>query len=165
MLIIVMLIGGSTIIGMTTENVSIVAGLALLLFAAVISVVYLAFAFKGYQFMMQPGAQLAWFQKPFWNLILSLARSKNWRDYDARLSNRIVVKADSSQVGDLDILDLPDVRRAQVLDLEDTQVTDAGLKSLYQLTKLECLVLKNTQVTAAEVYRFQQTFPTVWIWT
>ena len=165
MLIIALLIGGSTIVGMTTQNVSILFGLAALLFVTVISVVYLAFTFKGYQFLMQPGAELAWFQKPFWNMILSLARSKNWRDYDSRLSNRTVVIADNPQLTDVDILDLPDIRRAQVLDLENTRVTDAGLKSLYQLTKLECLVLRNTQVTAAEVYRFQQTFPTVWIWS
>ena len=165
MLIIVLLIGGSSIVGMTTQNVSVLFGLAALLFVTMISVVYLAFAFKGYQFLMQPGAQLAWFQKPFWNIILGLARSKNWRDYDARLSNRIVVTTDDPRIGDADIFDLPEIRQAQVLDLENTLVTDAGLKSLYQLNKLECLVLRKTQVTAAEVYRFQQTFPNVWIWT
>ena len=164
MLIISLLIAGSTVVGMTTQNVSVVAGLAALLFVAVINVVYLAFAFKGYQFLMQPGAQLAWFQKPFWNLILGLARGKNWRDYDARLSNRVVVTADDPRLTDADLFDLPEIRRAQVLDLENTQISDTGLKSLYQLNKLECLVLRNTQVTAAEVYRFQQTFPTVWIW-
>ena len=164
MVTIVLLISGSTLVGMTTQNVSILFGLGALLFATVISVVYLAFAFKGYQFLMQPGAQLAWFQKPFWNIILSLARSKNWRDYDARLSNRTVVTADNPGLEDADIFDLPDIRRAQVLDLENTLVTDVGLKSLYQLSKLECLVLRKTQVTAEEVYRFQQAFPSVWIW-
>ena len=164
MLVIALLIGVSSIVGMTTQNVSIVAGLGSLMFATVISVVYLAFAFKGYQFVMQPGAQLAWFQKPFWNIILSLARGKNWRDYDARLSNRTVVTADDPRLSDVDLFDLPEIRQAQVLDLENTQITDEGLKSLYQLSKLECLVLRKTQVTPAEVYRFQQTFPTVWIW-
>ena len=164
MLIIGLLVGGSTIVGMTSENVPVVVGLCLLALLTVIAVVYLAFTFKGYQFVMLPGAQLAWFQKPFWNAILSLARGKNWRDYDPKLSNRVVITADSSHLSDADIFDLPEIRRAQVLDLENTLVTDAGLKLLYQLTKLECLVLRNTQVTAAEVYRFQQTFPTVWIW-
>ena len=96
--------------------------------------------------------------------MLGLARSKNWRDYDASLSNRVVVTADDPQTGDLDIFDLPDVRHAQVLDFENTLITDAGLRSLYQLKKLECLVLRNTDVTAEEVYRFQQAFPNVWIW-
>ena len=163
-LIISLLIAGSTIVGITTQNVSVIAGLFLLFFVATISIVYLAFAFKAYQFLMQPGAQLAWFQKPFWITILGLARSKNWRDYDARLSNRTVVTADNRHLTDADIFDLPEIRQAEVLDLENTLVTDAGLKSLYQLTNLECLVLRNTQVTAAEVYRFQQTFPIVWIW-
>ena len=164
MLFSVLVIGGLSIYGMATQNVPIGWGLVILLFVTMFAIVYLAFTFKGYQFVMQPGAQLAWFQKPFWNAILSLARGKNWRDYDARLSNRIVVTAENPGLDDADIFDLPDIRRAQVLDLESTQVTDAGLKSLYQLTKLECLVLRKTQVTAAEVYRFQQTFPTVWIW-
>ena len=164
-LAIVLLVGGSTVVGMTTQNVSVLAGLFLLFVVATISLVYLAFAFKGYQFVMQPGAQLAWFQKPFWNLILGLARSKNWRDYDARLSKRIVVTADDPGLTDADIFDLPDIRRANVVDLENTQVTDAGLKSLYQLTNLQCLVVRNTQVTAAEVYRFQQAFPATWIWS
>ena len=164
MVLIVLLIGGSSIMGMTTQNLSVSAGLALLFIVSVAAVIYLALAFKSYQFLMQPGAQLAWFQKPFWNLVLSLARSKNWRDYDASLSNRVVVKADDPQTGNQDIFDLPDIRRAQVLDLENTLITDAGLRSLYQLKNLECLVLRNTDVTAEEVYRFQQAFPSVWIW-
>ena len=131
---------------------------------SVAAVIYLAFAFKSYQFLIQPGAQLAWFQKPLWNFVLNLARSKNWRDYDASLSNRVVVTADDPKTGDQDIFDLPDVRRAQVLDFENTLITDAGLRSLYQLKKLECLVLRNTNVTGEEVYRFQQAFPNVWIW-
>ena len=164
MLLIVLLVGGSSIAGMASQNLSVFAGLILLLMVSVAAVIYLAFAFKSYQFLIQPGAQLAWFQKPLWNLVLGLARSKNWRDYDTSLSNRIVVTADAPQTGDLDIFDLPDVRRAQVLDFENTQITDAGLRSLYQLKKLECLVLRNTNVTAEEVYRFQQAFPNVWIW-
>ena len=164
MVLIVLLIGGATIMGMTTQNLSVFAGLIVLLIVSIAAVVYLAFAFKSYQFLIQPGAQLAWFQKPLWNLVLGLARSKNWRDYDASLSSRVVVTADDPQTGDQDIFDLPDVRRAQVLDFENTLITDAGLRSLYQLKKLECLVLRNTNVTAEEVYRFQQAFPNVWIW-
>ena len=164
MLVIVLLVGGSTIIGMTTQNVSVTAGLVILLMVAFGLIVYLAFTFKSYQFLIQPGAELAWFQKPFWSFILTLARSKNWRDYDAKLSNRVVVKADNPQTSDADVLDLPQIRQAQVLDLENTLVTDAGLQSLHILKNLRCLVLRNTQVTPAEVYRFQQAFPKVWIW-
>lgn len=163
-LLIVLLVGGSTIMGMATQNVSVIVGLTLLLMVSMAAIIYLAFAFKSYQFLIQPGAQLAWFQKPLWNFVLGLARSKNWRDYDASLSSRVVVTADDPQTGDQDIFDLPDVRRAQVLDFENTLITDAGLRSLYQLKKLECLVLRNTNVTAEEVYRFQQAFPNVWIW-
>jgi len=164
MLLIVLLVGGASVVGMTTQNVSVIAGLILLLVVTATAVTYLAFTFKSYQFLMQPGAQLAWFQKPLWNLVLNLARSKNWRDYDASLSNRVTTKADDPLTGDQDIFDLPNIRHTQVLDLENTLVTDAGLRSLYQLKKLECLVLRNTKVTAEEVYRFQQTFPNVWIW-
>ena len=149
---------------MTTQNVSVTAGLVILLMETLGLVVYLAFTFKSYQFLIQPGAELAWFQKPFWSFILILARSKNWRDYDAKLSNRVVVKADNPQTSDADVLDLPQIRQAQVLDLENTLVTDAGLQSLHILKNLRCLVLRNTQVTPAEVYRFQQAFPKVWIW-
>lgn len=165
MLLIVLLVGGSSILAMAKQNISIISGLVLLFVISVATVVYLAFAFKSYQFLMQPGAQPAWFQKPFWNLILGMARSKNWRDYDARLSNRVVVKAEDPRTRDEDIFDLPDVRHAQVLDFEGTQITDAGLRSLYQLKKLECLVLRNTQVSLEEIYRFQQAFPNVWIWS
>ena len=164
MLVITLLVGGSTILGMTTQNVSIVSGILLLAVLTAALVVYLAFTFKSYQFLIQPGAELAWFQKPFWNFVLTLARSKNWRDYDSTLSNRVVVKADDPKTSDTDIFDLPQIRHAQVVDLENTLITDAGLKSLYSLKNLQCLVLRNTQVTPAEVYRFQQAFPNVWIW-
>lgn len=165
MLAFALLVGVSTIIGMTNQSVSIIAGLALLMLVMMFLIVYLAFTFKSYQFLMQPGAQLAWFQKPLWNMVLGVARGKNWRDYDSRLSNRVVVTADDPQLGDADVFELPEIRRAQVLDLEGTLLTDAGLKSLYLLKNLECLVLRKTQVTAAEVYRFQQAFPSVWIWS
>ncbi len=160
-----LLIGGSAIAGMVAQEVSVITGLVLLLMVTAAAVVYLAFAFKSYQFLIQPGAQLAWFQKPLWNLVLGMARSKNWRDYDPRLSNRVVVTADDPRTQDEDVFDLPNVRNAQVVDFGNTQITDAGLRSLYQLKNLECLVLRNTQVTPEEVYRFQQAFPSVWIWS
>lgn len=162
--IIVALVCFATITAMSREAISAFAGIGILAIGFVPCVAYLALVFKSYQFLLQPGAQLAWFQKPFWNWILRLARKQNWKDYDSRLSGREVITVTDEDFDDEDLLNLDRFRYANVLDLEGTQITDNGLETLYGMKQLECLVLRKTLVSAAEVYRFQQTFPKVWIW-
>ena len=162
--IIVALICFATITAMSREALSAFAGISILGIGFLPCVAYLALVFKSYQFLLQPGAQLAWFQRPFWNWILRLARKQNWKDYDSRLSSREVITVSDEDFDDQDLLELDRFRYANVLDLEGTKITDNGLEALYGMKQLQCLVLRNTLVSKTEVYRFQQTFPKVWIW-
>lgn len=162
--IITTLISFAAITAMSREALSILAGFSILFILFVVCLGYLALVFKSYQFLIQPGAQLAWFQKPVWNWILHLARKQNWKDYDSRLAKREVITVGNQNFDDQDLLDLDRIRHANVLDLEGTGITDQGLETLYSMKQLQCLVLRKTAVSKTEVYRFQQTFPKVWIW-
>jgi hypothetical protein len=162
--IIVSLVGFATISALSHEKLSVIAGIAILFILFLVTIEYLAIVFKSYQFLIQPGARTAWFQKPIWLWILYLARKQNWKDYDSRLSNREVITVHDEDFFDHDLVDLDRFRYAHVLDLEGTKITDEGLEVLYSMKQLQCLVVRNTLVSNAEVYRFQQTFPRIWIW-
>ena len=130
--------------------------LALLLYAGMV--------FKGYQFLRSGHAQLAWFQRPFWFGILGLMRSRKWNGFDARYKNRNVVAFKGEAITDETLIQRPEFRSAQVLDLEGTLITDATIEKLYNLKHLQCLVVSNTKVSHLAVTRLQQSFPKLWIW-
>jgi ribosomal protein L37E len=152
------------VMAMTGGSMSVWFGAIVMLGLMVGFGFYFAFVFKGYQFLLQPAAELAWFQRPLWDALLSSCRRQKWSDYDSRLSKRLVITDSNPSFTDADLAGLDGLANAGVLDLEGTQVSDAGLASLYKLKNLQCLVLKNTNVSNEEVYRFQQQFPQVWIW-
>jgi len=136
----------------------------LFLMAFLFLLLYAGMVFKGYQFLRSGHAQLAWFQKPFWYGILGLLRSRRWNGFDARYKNRNVVSFRGEAITDEGLLQLPELRSAQVLDLEGTLVTDATIEQLYKLKHLQCLVIRNTEVTHLAATRLQQSFPKLWIW-
>lgn len=139
-------------------------GTAALIFVAVMAFLYVGNVVKAYQFLRDPKSRLAWFQKPFWLLMLYLARRMGWAGYDSRLKGRKIITVRDRQFGDKDILGLEGLAKCQVIDLEGTLVTDDGLLELYLLKHLQVVVLRKTNVTHEGVQRFQQSFPRIWIW-
>ncbi|QEG21817.1 hypothetical protein [Mariniblastus fucicola] len=125
---------------------------------------YIGLAYKGYQFLRDGNARLAWFQKPFWNGILAFCRSRKWKGIDAKLKNRNVVDFHGEAITDEQLIAQKEFRSAQVLDLEGTLITDKTIEQLYQLKYLQCLVVRNTEVSHLAVTRLQQSFPKLWIW-
>lgn len=125
---------------------------------------YIGMAFKGYQFVRNGHAKLAWFQKPFWYGILAYCRSRKWQGFDARTKNRNVVDFHGQAITDANLIQRPELRSAQVLDLEETLITDATIEQLYRLKHLQCLVVRKTKVSHLAVTRLQQSFPKLWIW-
>lgn len=141
-----------------------VGGVLLLIFVFASAGLYAALVHKGHQFLRDPHARLAWFQVPFWNLILALSRAAKWQSYDKSLTGRKIITIRDKMFGDVEIAELPGIKNCQVLDLEGTCVTDQGLLPLYHLNHLHCLVLKGTNVTHEGVFRLQQSCPRLWIW-
>lgn len=139
-------------------------GGCLFLFFLLSLLLYVAMAFKGYQFLRTGHAKLAWFQKPFWYGILAWCRSRKWKSMDARYRNRNVVSFRGEAITDVQLVQRKELKSAQVLDLGGTLITDATIDQLYKLKHLQCLVLKDTSVSHKAVTRLQQSFPKLWIW-
>ncbi len=155
---------GAALIGIAGYGAGTIGGLVMLLAVCSAAMLYAGLVYKGHQFLRDPKARLAWFQKPFWNLLLRLARLMNWQGYDQRLRNRKIIRVRERFFRDHEIMELDGIRNCQVLDLQGTGVTDRGLLHLYGLKHLQCVVLKGTSVTHEGVFRLQQSFPRLWIW-
>ena len=125
---------------------------------------YIGLVFKGYQFLRSGHARLAWFQKPFWNGILAILRSRKWVGVEAKTKHRNVVDFHGEAITDASLIQRPEFRSAQVLDLEGTLITDATIEQLYNLKHLQCLVVRNTKASHLAVTRLQQSFPKLWVW-
>ncbi|MFT7631448.1 MAG: hypothetical protein ACI87E_002486 [Mariniblastus sp.] len=154
----------AAIVGLFGIGMGVTGGIILLLIVGSSWLLYISLVFKGHQFVKNPRAKLAWFQRPAWNLMLTLARAMKWEHYDSSLKNRRIIQNQDRGFVDAQIRSLPGVKNCQVLDLERTQVTDSGLLDLYDMKHLACVVLKRTQVTHEGVFRLQQSFPRLWIW-
>lgn len=139
-------------------------GIVFLTFAMMVLAFYGGIVYKAYQFTSNPRARIAWFQKPFWNFVLLLARIGKWENYDQRLTDRRVIKIKDPEFTDQELPRVSEIRNVQVLDLENTQVSDKGIAILYRLEHLQCVVLKRTHVSQDAIFRLQQTFPKLWIW-
>ena len=125
---------------------------------------YGSISYKGYQFLRDGNAQLAWFQKPFWFGILGWCRLQKWQGMDAKTRNRNVVDHRGKPITDEKLLQSPELKAAQILDLEGTLITDATIEQLYKLKHLQCLVVRGTKVSQLALTRLQQSFPKLWIW-
>ena len=101
---------------------------------------------------------------PIWNMVLLLARSQKWQNYDSKLKGRKIIDLRNAPISDIDLEMLDGLQECQVLDLEDSKITDEGLKQLYGLPYLQCLVLKNNDVTDEAVTMLQQQNRRLWIW-
>ncbi len=125
---------------------------------------YIAMAYKGYQFLRDGNAKLAWFQKPFWYGILAICRARNWQGFDARYRDRSVVDFHGDSITDTNLVQRKELKTAQVLDLEGTLITDQTIEQLYHMKHLQCLVVRNTKASHLAVTQLQQSFPKLWIW-
>ena len=154
----------AALLGILGFGVSRTLGVVMLIAVVMGAFLYIGLVYKGHQFLRDPNARLAWFQKPFWNLLLLFSRMMKWQNYDARLKGRGIIKVRERFFRDEQILELEGIKSCQVLDLQGTSITDRGLLDLYGLKQLQCVVLKKTDVSHEAVFRLQQTFPRLWIW-
>lgn len=158
------MLGGISGLFLSGVGLGPVVGVVLLFLTIVSTCFYLGLLFKCRQFMRKPVAQLAWFQKPFWRLLLFFARFMKWERYDSALQGRRVISIRDRMFGDYDVMGLKGIKNVQVLDIQGTNLTDQGLLNLYELKHLQCVVLRRTKVSPEAVFRFQQSFPRLWIW-
>lgn len=156
-LLVVMSVGSAALIFFAASGLVRVA-----LFAGLLAVVffYVALVVKSYEFLRNPHARLAWFQRPFWNLVLWFARRNQW----ASNRDRVVVDKRNTPLTDEEIDKIENLKDVGVLDLEGTLVTDEVFRFFYRMDRLQCLVLKGTAVSHESVFRLQQTKPKLWIW-
>ncbi|MDE0937312.1 MAG: hypothetical protein OSA89_15440 [Mariniblastus sp.] len=159
-----MILSVISILFLSGLGLGVAAGIVLLSLTIASTCFYAALVFKSYQFLRKPAAQLAWFQKPFWRLLLFTSRLMKWEGYDNALKGRRVICVRDRMFGDHDIMEHKGIKNAQVLDIQGTNLTDHGLLNLYELKHLQCVVLVGTKVSSEAVFRFQQTFPRLWIW-
>jgi hypothetical protein len=153
----ILTVGGAALIILSTAGLLRVALFAALLAAAFF---YVALVVKCYQFLRSPHARLAWFQRPFWNLILWDCRRRQW----ASNQNRMIIDKRDVAVSDDDLDKIEKLKDVNVLDLEGTQITDDAFRFFYRMDRLQCLVLRDTDVSHENVFRLQQTKPKLWIW-
>ncbi|MFK7767133.1 MAG: hypothetical protein AB8B55_07915 [Mariniblastus sp.] len=159
-----LLLVGAGIICLTGLGLGVFGGVVILTGVGLATALYCGLVFKGYQFQNDPRARLAWFQKPFWNFILMVARLMKWQAYDSRLKGRTIIRSRDKMFGDYELADHPDLKNCSVLDLQGTRVTDRGLLELYRLKHLRCVVLRKTSVSHEAIFRLQQSLPRLWIW-
>ena len=119
--------------------------LTLLLIASV--TLYVALIRKGHAFAADPTEELAWYQEPFWNGLLFLARKLNWTGYDSNLKGRVIIDQRKTQVTDALFAKLPQLAECEVLDLEGCLITDKSLKAISKMSNLSCLVIRDTQIS------------------
>lgn len=153
----VLAVGAAALVWFSTVGLTKVAFMAALL---AVVFFYVALVYKSYDLMRNPHARLAWFQRPFWDLVLYLARKRNWTNQ----ANRVVIDKRGVPLTDDELDKLQGLTEASVLDLQGTQITDDAFRFFYRLDQLQSLVLKDTDVSHAAVFKLQQTKPKIWIW-
>ncbi len=136
----------------------------LLPFYAVMWVLCALVYFKVRELSTKPAAELAFWQKPLWDLVLEFLRSRGFRSAN-RNPNPKIVDLREAKPNDNELLLHKDISDATVVILEGAPITDNGLIALRFLPKLRYLVLKQTKVTPEAVFRLQQTIPEAWIWS
>ena len=136
--------------------------LMLLLIASV--TLYVALIRKGHAFAADPTEELAWYQEPFWNGLLFLARKLNWTGYDSNLKGRVIIDQRKTQVTDALFAKLPQLAECEVLDLEGCPITDKSLKAISKMSNLSCLVIRDTQISDKGIDALTRRMPQLWIW-
>ena len=126
-------------------------------------VVFLLAILKAQQLAREPRAKLGWLA-PAWLLVLIWCRFMGWKRYDSRLANRLIINRNNSPITDEKILQLENLKKCQVLELENTMISDLGLLHLYGLSQLQCLVVRRSKVSHEGIFRLQQAHPRMWIW-
>lgn len=151
LVVVAMLIGGSS-------------SIFIIIAACVLAFFYTMVVVQTKRMATVPGVRLPFYMKPFWLLLLYLARAQSWQKYDSRLKDRLVIDMRGQPFGDRELLDLEKLNVCQVLDIEGTDITDNSLAAMHGLRHLRCLVIRRTHVTFDAVFRLQQSLPKCWIW-
>jgi len=153
----VMSLGAGALIFFASTGLTRVA-----LFVALLAVIffYVALVYKCYELTRNPHARIAWFQRPFWNFVLWIARFNKWSSN----KDRLVIDKRGVPLTDEELDKIEDLKEVAVLDLQGTLITDDAFRYFYRMDRLQCLVLRDTEVSHASVFRLQQTKPRVWIW-
>ena len=141
------------------------ANSVLLIFcAATLAALYILIVVQTKRLSRVPMARIPFYLKPFWILILYLARAQKWQNYDSELKGRRIIDLRGENCGDRELLATEDLNVCQVLDAEGTNITDNSLAAMHGLKHLRCLVLRKTHVTPEAIFRLQQSIPRCWIW-
>ena len=131
-------------------------------FVSALAFLYGGVSWKCWHFKNAPYAELAWFQRPFWDGFLWWCRQSQWSNSKGK--NRVIITNHESDLNDQKLDKLKDLKDAAVLDLEGTSITDEAFRFFYRMDKLQCLVLKGTAVSHEAVFRLHQARPKLWIW-
>jgi len=107
----------------------------------------------------QPMVPLAFWQKPIWYWMLVMGRARNWSR-----SGDVIVDYCEQPLADHNLLKLPNISKAEVLDFENTQITDVGISRLHGLKNARVIILRNNDLSEEAVFRLQQALPKAWIW-
>ena len=136
--------------------------LILLLIASV--TLYVALVRKGHAFAADPTEELAWYQEPFWNGMLTISRNLKWTGYDSNLKGRVVIDRRTEPVNDQELSKLPQLDKCEVLDVEGSPITDKSLKTIAKMSKLSCLVIRDTEISDRGIDALTRRMPQLWIW-
>lgn len=136
------------------------AGMIAMMFAIPLVAVYIYVTSFWVKQNTVTAVPLAFWQKPFWNLLLVYLRRNHWQGRRAEE----IIDCRNQSIDDQQVQILPNLSKALVLDLQGTEITDAGLHSLQGLKNLRYIVVRDTQVSDEGVFRLQQELPRAWIW-
>jgi hypothetical protein len=136
------------------------AGMIAMMFAIPLVAVYIYVTSFWVKQNTVPAVPLAFWQKPFWNLLLVYLRRNHWHGRPAE----DIIDCRNQSIDDQQVQILPNLSKALVLDLQGTKITDAGLHSLQGLKNLRYFVVRDTQVSDEGVFRLQLELPRTWIW-
>lgn len=136
--------------------------LVLLLIGSV--TLYVALIRKGHALAADPTEELAWYQAPFWDGMLTVSRMLKWSGYDSNLKGRVVIDCRRDPVDDAQLAKLSQLAECEVLDLEGCPITDKSLKTIAKMSKLSCLVIRDTDISDRGIDALIRRMPQLWIW-
>ena len=158
-LVVVFLVCAMLVVGTETGGLWFVVACG---FVVALGSLYGGVTWKCWHFKNDPYAELAWFQRPFWDGVLWWNRQSQWSNSNEE--SRVVITHHESDFDDQKLDNVKHLKHAAVLDLEGTSITDAAFRFFYRMDKLQCLILKGTAVSHEAVFRLHQARPKLWIW-
>ncbi len=138
--------------------------IVLLVLVGVLAFTYWRLARQTMRIAREQPPRLVFWQKLGWYMILQWLRVCSWKVPQSPLQDPIVIDLKGQTITDADLVGIPNIDRAHVIELDGTPIGDGGIRYLRGLQHLQYLVLRNTRVTDEGVYRLQQSIPRCWIW-